>query len=207
MRILVFGDSIVYGGWDTEGGWVDRLKRGYHRQYVSSGGKDIHEIINLGIGGDTSSRIRDRLRAEIEFRSQGSSHIVLIFSFGTNDARIINDDIATTTERFRENVSAIATTAQAYSDRVMFVGLPPLSQPKLEFPEYESEFRDSLVQQYDDELAKIVEKAGLLYVPTRPVFERHGLEGLYSFDGLHPKDEGHQLLHNIVHPELTKLLQ
>lgn len=27
MRILVFGDSIVYGAWDTEGGWAERLKK------------------------------------------------------------------------------------------------------------------------------------------------------------------------------------
>ena len=26
-RILIFGDSITYGAWDKEGGWVQRLRK------------------------------------------------------------------------------------------------------------------------------------------------------------------------------------
>jgi len=27
VNILVFGDSITYGAWDEEGGWVQRLRK------------------------------------------------------------------------------------------------------------------------------------------------------------------------------------
>lgn len=29
MRVLVFGDSITQGYWDTEGGWVKRIRSHY----------------------------------------------------------------------------------------------------------------------------------------------------------------------------------
>jgi lysophospholipase L1-like esterase len=202
MRILIFGDSVPYGAWDTEGGWADRLKRELHRQYVSSGGKVMHEVLNLGVGADTSSHIRDRLRTEIEFRNRGSSDIILIFAFTINDTKINNGDVKTSAQRFKENIHDIAAIAQAYADRIVFVGSHPISQPNLVIGH--NEFNDSLVEQYDKELALIVEKAGLLYI--RPVFEDHGLEGLYALDGLHPKDEGHQLIFDAVWPEIDKLL-
>lgn len=48
MRILIFGDSITYGAWDSEGGWADRLKRWAHQHYLANGTK--LQVINLGIG-------------------------------------------------------------------------------------------------------------------------------------------------------------
>lgn len=34
MRVLVFGDSITQGFWDTEGGWVERLRKYYDQYYT-----------------------------------------------------------------------------------------------------------------------------------------------------------------------------
>jgi lysophospholipase L1-like esterase len=82
MRILVFGDSIAYGAWDTAGGWVDRLKSDAHRQTVASRGLRKLQIVNLGIGGDTSTKILKRVPAEIEARFLTGWPLVLVFGFG-----------------------------------------------------------------------------------------------------------------------------
>ncbi|HMI09590.1 MAG TPA: hypothetical protein VK497_04335 [Candidatus Saccharimonadales bacterium] len=68
MRILVFGDSIAYESWDTEGGWVERIKRDAHLQTIQSEGMNKRQVINLGIGGNTSTGILKRLQNEIETR-------------------------------------------------------------------------------------------------------------------------------------------
>ncbi len=62
MRVLIFGDSITYGAWDTEAGWVERLKREAHRQTIQSEGKSKIQILNLGIGGDSSTKILKRMQ-------------------------------------------------------------------------------------------------------------------------------------------------
>jgi lysophospholipase L1-like esterase len=204
MRTLIFGDSIAYGCWDTEGGWADRLKRDTHREYVTSSGKVWNDVLNLGVSGDTSSHIRDRLRAEIEFRSHDSAGLTLIFAFGTNDAKTIDNQAVTAHDRFKENVQDIVLTAQAYADRIMFVGMPPLGVPELHEAN-NIEFDDKRIVQYEIQLQEIVERAGLLFVPIRETFEDHGLEGLYAFDNLHPKDEGHKIIYDIVKAGLDRL--
>jgi lysophospholipase L1-like esterase len=202
MRTLIFGDSIVYGCWDTEGGWADRLKQDVHRKYVSSDGEVWHDVLNLGVSGDTSSHIRDRLRSEIEFRSHDSSGLTLVFAFGTNDARLTDNQPETSFKRFKENIVDITVIAQAYANNIMFVGPPPLAEPTISAGSH-IEHDDKVLMEYEKQYRHIVEKAGLLYVPLRPAFVERGLEGLYSFDKLHPKDEGHQLIFEIISQALA----
>ena len=64
-RILIFGDSIVYGAWDSEGGWVDRLKRDAHKLYFDTKGETKIQILNCGIGGETSRGLLKRVEQEI----------------------------------------------------------------------------------------------------------------------------------------------
>ncbi len=62
MNVLVFGDSIAYGAWDEEGGWVERLKRYLHHRTTSYG--EYHLVYNLAVSGETSRGILERLEGE-----------------------------------------------------------------------------------------------------------------------------------------------
>jgi lysophospholipase L1-like esterase len=90
MRILVFGDSIAYGAWDTQGGWVERLKCDAHLQTAQSRGANKLQIINLGIGGDTSTKILKRMHDEIVARKDPKWPLALIIGLGINDERFID---------------------------------------------------------------------------------------------------------------------
>ncbi len=64
MRVLVFGDSIAQGFWDTEGGWVARLIR----EYLTLKGLNLNtsqpDLFNLAVDGDTTDKIVYRFHAE-----------------------------------------------------------------------------------------------------------------------------------------------
>lgn len=205
MRVLVFGDSITYGAWDTEAGWVERLKRDAHKQTVQSQGSDKLQIINLGIGGDSSSKILKRMPAEIEARYSASWPFMFIITFGANDERTNDGKVETPIEQFEANISAIIALAKKHSEKIMFIGIPPIGKPVVEFKG--QEYSDERVKQHEQRLEAIVEEAGLTFVPIRPAFEQAGLDKLYSYDHIHPNDKGHQLIYETVKPKLEELLK
>ena len=204
MRVLAFGDSITYGAWDSQGGWADRLKRLLHQRYVDSGSTTKVQFINLGIGGDTSTKILARLQSETNARYSASWPDVFIFAFGTNDARTTNDVVETELDTFCDNTKEIIQIAQKYSERIMFVGLPPLQNAVLDFKTHT--YDDEQIRVYEAALREVVVAAGLPLVELRAAFEPRRQE-LFSVDGLHPNDAGHELIASLVYPELDRLLQ
>jgi acyl-CoA thioesterase-1 len=203
MRVLVFGDSIAYGAWDTEGGWVERLKKKAHQTTVESAGNKKIQILNMGIGGDSSSKVLARMAAEIESRRSNSWPFVFVFTFGANDERSINNEAETALEQFEKNVQAIITLAKQYSDKILFVGIPPLSQPTIILKG--QEYSDNRIQEYEEHMIKILESEKIPFVPIRNTFKQTA-DNLYSYDGLHPNNKGHELIANAVEPQLFNLL-
>lgn len=204
MRILVFGDSIVYGAWDAEGGWVERLKKWAHQKTVKSNGETKVQVLNLGIGGDSSTKILARIESEIVARYSGSWPFIFVFTFGTNDERSIDGKVETTIEQYEANIHKIIDCAKQHTDKIIFLGIPPLGHPTVVFKG--QEYSDERIKQYEDVLRKIVQENNLLFIEVREVFETRKANGLYAYDNLHPNDEGHQLIADLVRPELEKLL-
>lgn len=205
MRVLVFGDSITYGAWDTEAGWVERIKRQAHTQTVESQGTRKMQIINLGIGGDSSTTILKRMPTETEARYSASWPFIFVITFGTNDERSIDGKIETPIEQFEANVRGIISLATRYTDKILFLGMPPTGKPTVEFKG--QKYSDKRVKEYEQRMRSIVEGAGLPFVPLRPAFEQAGLENLYAYDNIHPNDKGHQLIAETVAPKLKELSQ
>jgi lysophospholipase L1-like esterase len=204
MRILVFGDSIAYGSWAAEYGWVELIKREAHKRTVESKGSTKLQVLNQAIGSDCSSKILQRMECEIKSRYSASWPFVFIFSFGTNDERTLDGTVETSIEQFEENIKAIIRTARVYTDRILFVGSPPIGQPDAVFKG--QEYSDERLKTYEERLRSVVQAENIPFVPIRPVFEQAGPDGLYSYDHLHPNDAGHMLIAAAVLPELDKLL-
>ena len=78
VQIGIWGDSIVHGGCDLElGGWVNRL-----RLYFANRELGDH-VFNLGLGGQTSGQVLQRLDSEIEARTGHIDYVMV--GVGTND--------------------------------------------------------------------------------------------------------------------------
>jgi lysophospholipase L1-like esterase len=204
MRTLIFGDSIAYGSWAAEYGWVELIKREAHKRTVESQGQTKLQVLNLGIGGNTSTTILERMSSEIKSRQSASWPLTLVFSFGANDECTADGVVGTPIEQFEENVKAIITEARNYTDNILFVGAPPIGKPIAMLKG--REYSDERLRTYEERLKAVVKAEGVRFVPMREVFEAKGLDGLYSYDHLHPGDAGHELIAATVLPELDRII-
>jgi len=202
-RVLVFGDSIAYGGWDTEGGWVDRIKRHAHKRTVEAKGQTKTQIVNLGIGGNTSTKILQRMEAEIAARKAASWPLVFVFSFGTNDERSEANTPETSLKQFEENTRQIITLARKHTGKILFVECPPLGRPVVDFKG--TEYSDERVRHYSNHQAGIVESEGIEFVKIRQTFKDKPIH-LHVYDDVHLNDAGHELIARSVEPKLLELL-
>jgi lysophospholipase L1-like esterase len=203
MRVIVFGDSIAYGAWDSQAGWVERLKKRAHTKTIDSNGEEKFQVINLGIGGDTSRKILSRMKSEITARHSPSWPLFTILAFGTNDARSIDGVAEVSLEEYEQNTQQIFSIAKEYSDSVLVLGMPPVGKSEVLFKG--QTYTDSHVQEYDSLLRRVCEQSRLSYVSTRDAFEARGLDGLYTYDFLHPNDAGHGLIEETVYAQLVKM--
>lgn len=199
MRILAFGDSITYGAWDSEGGWADRLKRWAHQRYLGNGTK--LQVINLGIGGNTSRAILARMENEIKARHSASWPFMVILMFGSNDGRIREGVVEVPLEEFAQNYREIVEIAKSFTDSIVTVGLPPLGQPELDFKEMQ--YSDATLERYDSEVRKIASEYNLPFINIRPLFTS---KDVFCHDLLHPNDKGHEIICDAVKAEVEKLL-
>jgi len=208
MRVLVFGASITQGFWDTEGGWVNRLRRHYDALNIQDlQGRDEPYIFNLGISGDTTSDVLARFQAETKARVQPRKELAFIFSIGTNNAAIENGRLRSSFEEYRLGLEEIINQASKFSDKIMLVGIAPCDE-KFTTPVFwrDIHYKNENLAEIDKVMQKVAAKKGLSFVT---VFEemRQQMKNKELFaDGLHPNNAGHELIFQLVRPELDKLL-
>src|SRR6185369_773264 len=129
MRVLVFGDGIAYGEYDTQGGWVDRLKVAYFDKRLTYTQADIPAVYNLGVASDTARSLAARLSHEVVVRRstwESDTNFVIIIAIGINDS-LIDDDGAyvSTPERYFHELEDLYAMAHLFSEKILFVGLTP----------------------------------------------------------------------------------
>lgn len=205
VRILVFGDSIAYGAWDTEGGWVERLKRDAHKRTVKPDNNFKRQVYNLGVGGHSSKEILSRLENEIISRKSKTWSLFLVFSYGTNDERSCDGIAQTSPEQFRRNNEQIIAIAKRHAEHILFVGTPPLVTPEVE--SWGRIYSDNKLREYESILREQVEEAGLPFLSVRELFESGGFgRDLNIKDDLHPNDAGHDIIFHAVRNKLEDML-
>ena len=124
-RICVFGASITWGAFDSEkGGWVNRLKL---INFTQGGG--YIDIYNLGISGDTTNELLERIDTELFAINSG----VIIFSIGANDSSYLKskNDNYVDLEKFKENLDKLYKKSKKFTKEIIFVGLTKIDEQKL----------------------------------------------------------------------------
>ena len=132
LRVIAFGDSIIYGYGDpVNGGWVEQLRRQW--MGVASG----HVLYNLGVRGDTTAHVNQRLEQEFLLRGELRNRIpdLMILSVGVNDsARVAKREGRSITDydRFTLEMVNLLDKAQTLCP-VIFVGMVPVDESKMPF--------------------------------------------------------------------------
>jgi lysophospholipase L1-like esterase len=209
MRVLVFGASSAQGFWDSEGGWVDRLKRHYDKKQMQNYEVDQPRIMNLGVSGDAADQVINRFDPETQAR-QSSSGTAFIIQIGSNNAAEQNGQPISSPESYAIDLETIIMKAKGYSGRILVVGFPAvnerLTNPVAWAPMF---FKNERIFLFENTAKAVSQKVGVPFVPIFEKFKSMTDVGtdLNAHDGLHPNDSGHRLIFELVQPQLDQLLQ
>jgi len=176
VQIGIWGDSIIHGGRDTVmGGWVTRLK-----MYCVSRQLGDH-IFNLGLGGNNSTEVRNRIDAEIVARTVHIDHAFV--SVGVND--ITNKSKLTSPEVYEENLQRIIEIIRARGKSPHLLTMTPIQRALEEW------------HQYNDIIVRTAKtcKAGLIDLRRCDLTE-------HTADGVHPDAAGHEKIFQDVKAQL-----
>ena len=191
-NICIFGDSITYGAWDTEGGWADRLRRSLHARTLQSRFSEYYWVYNLGIPGDTSGDLLECYRVECEAREPNS----IIFAIGNNDSSRMVGAIENRVpiERYRTNMLKLLRDAKKRADTVICVGLTPVDEKYTTPFDTVCTFSNEQVRCYDTELKNVCIEENISTIDIWSFFDSTN----DLFDGLHPNDRGHKKIHDAI---------
>ncbi len=203
-RILCFGDSITYGAWDVAGGWVDLLKRHYHKEFLDN--KQKVQVYNLGIGGETSGGLLKRIEQEIIARTSTEWETVIIIAIGKNDTRAVSEttNYESDPETYRQNLLKIITISKIYSNKILLIGLG-VANEKLSFKNLD--YTNDRMEVFDEINLQIALSTNIprIDLHKRMLANPHFNE-MY-FDRVHPNNLGHKWFFEQIQPEIQKLIQ
>ena len=206
LNILCFGDSITQGEGDAlNGGWADRIKRDYFKQFELANHQEVH-LYNLGIGGETTDGLKRRFETEYRARAMKNANNVVLFQYGINDIVIHKRKNIVPPDYFVRNLTHCIDFAVKAGSQVCLLNLLPISDDS-----------DGIINQHGDlrhmqdvlEFNQLIEGlAGRLNCQLFDLYTPFNLDKshLLTCDGLHPNTDGHKLLYRVITQELNNVL-
>ncbi len=201
LKLVVLGDSLVYGFGDHEGGgWVERLRR----QWMLPGSPG-HVLYNLGVRGDRVQQVTQRLENEFRHRGELRNRVpdAIILSVGLNDSPRIQSPHGrnyTDFEQFKTTLDTLLDQSLPLCP-VLFVGMVPVDESKMPF-------QNCLYYNHADQYRyKEATRLACLQrqIPYLDIFEtwlnrgNNWWRSRLTQDGLHPNVLGYQsLLHDVL---------
>ncbi|MGK7945656.1 MAG: GDSL-type esterase/lipase family protein [Microcystaceae cyanobacterium] len=196
LKVVALGDSLVYGYGDpVGGGWVEQLRR----QWMMSA-ESGHVLYNLGIRGDRTSGVAERLEREYRQRGELRNQVpdLIILSVGVNDSPCLgkpNGRNFTNFQLFEKEIDNLLDQAQSLCP-VLFVGMVPVNEAKMPFLDC---FYYNHADQYRyKEATKLAcQQRQIPYLDIFDGWMENGLDWVNDHlneDGLHPNVAGYRAL-------------
>ena len=199
LRIVALGDSLVYGYGDlVGGGWVERLRR----QWM--GRENGHVLYNLGVRGDRTHQVAQRLEGEYRYRGELRNRVpdLIMLSVGVNDSarlRRANGRLFTDFETYQQEIENLLDEAQQLCP-VYFVGMVPVDEAKMPFMDC------FYFNHFDQYRYKEVTKKACHYrnIPYLDIFDlwlgrgENYVKSRLINDGLHPNVKGYESLYEDI---------
>lgn len=192
MNICIFGDSITWGAYDPQnGGWVNRL-----RNYFEAQDKDV-DIYNLGISGDSTTDLLDRI--EIEAKSREAN--LIVFAIGVNDAQFIHSTNSNriSDDGFKNNIEKLYQIAKKFTNKIIFIGLTPVDESKTKPIPWNTDktYINERIKNFDQIIENFCAKNNLKFISINDSLNNDDL-----IDGLHPNTQGHMKMFERIKPEI-----
>ncbi len=201
-QILVFGTSTTYGCWDVEGGWVQRLRK-YLDEKQLADPEQYYIVYNLGISGDTSTGILNRIEFESEQRlglKDKGEEVIVIVSVGANDS-ILNKKTKKNHVyilEYEKNIQKIVDKAKKIGSKVVFVGNKKMNESLVDpipwLPGYA--YKNKFVKMYEEKTKEVCKKNKVGFIDIFTELSEN-YEKMLT-DGVHPNSEGHEKIFEVV---------
>jgi lysophospholipase L1-like esterase len=196
QKVLVLGDSLVYGFGDPEGGgWVERLRR-----LTMAPGREGAVFYNLGVRGDGVSQVRQRLDDEFRNRGELRNRVpdLLVLSVGLNDSARVGNTLGrnrTDFDEFQAHMEDLLNQARRLCP-VLFVGMTPVNEQAMPFSEV-LYYTHSDQWRYREATRLACTSHNIPYLDVLNLWMGRGeawWQPLISVDGLHPNVAGYRAL-------------
>ena len=211
LRIVAFGNSTTAFRKGVEKVFSVRLQ-----EKLVAAGFNV-AVINAGVGSSHTGSIRDNDFAQVRhgmdrFESDVLSHSPhwIIINFGLNDAyqdQGIGGESRIPLTQYRRNIKYYIEKIEEQGGKVILLPPNPLGS------KYE-QFRIDQVRKYADCIRDIAKEQDLILVDSWELFYGHAnaihtdknIDFLY-LDGIHPNDEGHELIAEALFKQLCKKIK
>lgn len=199
-KLLIFGDSIVYGAWDTDkGGWVQRIKSFLDEETLSES-ENEYTIYNLGVSGNTTEDLLERFEFETKQRlKDDGEELIFIFAIGVNDSQFIHskNNLRFSPEEYKDNLDKLLNLAQKFSSRIIFIGLTPVDETKTIHWDTDKSYKNEYIQKFNEILRSFCKENNICFIEIFEKLIKENYQDLLE-DGLHPNSEGHKKIFEAI---------
>ncbi|MBU3904731.1 MAG: hypothetical protein KJ906_01110 [Nanoarchaeota archaeon] len=203
MKIIVFGDSVAYGAWDLEGGWVQRLRKFLDKKVLDSNYDFFCLLYNCGISGDTTEDLLRRFEFETNIRGAG----LIVFEIGINDSvHLLKENKNWVDIKiFENNLKKLIKISQNFTSKIIFVSLTPVDESKVTPIPWDKDkyYTNENIKKYNDIIKNTCKENNIYFIETFDSFMKNDYKKLLE-DGLHPNTKGHEMIFNTVKDFLIK---
>ncbi len=203
-QLVVFGHSITHGYWDTEGGWVQRLRNYLDKRALEEQDeKLVYYTYELGVGGDTVTDLLDRFKNEMKARYEPGNENIVLFQIGGNDFVKVDGEAQVSEEEFEENLRQLLVEAKSFTENVLLVGDGFVGiEGKIPY-DPEREISDEGERKAHEIRKKVAREEEVPYVSVREEFSKDKWLEMLE-DGIHPSNEGHENIYLLVREKLEE---
>lgn len=198
--ILFFGDSITHGrGEKPSLGWVGRFKNDFEK-------KDKYNVAyNLGIPGDTSTKLLNRIEIETKNRIQylrDGDEFTIVISIGINDSRGINHpkNYETPIEKFEKNIIKIIEISKKYTNNIKLISITPVDE-SLVNPYEQTYFSNTKIRTYNKIIERHAKKNKIEYIDLYSKLIIIKYTKLLE-DGIHFNKKGYKKIYELIRKEI-----
>ncbi|NMF82812.1 G-D-S-L family lipolytic protein [Nodosilinea sp. P-1105] len=200
QKVVVLGDSLVYGFGDPEGGgWVERLRR-----QAMVPGHPGAVFYNLGVRGDGVNQVMQRLHHEFRQRGEIRNRVpdLIVLSVGVNDSARVGRPLGrnyTNYDEFQDKIGALVAQARQLCP-VLFVGMTPVNESAMPFAEV-LHYSHSEQWRYKEATQLACTHYNIPYLDVLNLWLGRGdawWQPCLCPDGLHPNVAGYRALLNDI---------
>ena len=207
-NILVFGDSVAYGRWDKESGWVNKLRNFVDKKYTRQNWwlKETFTVYNLGVAGETAETLLEHFEVETKPRAREGGKLIIIFQLGTNDSAVKypGGNARFTPNEFQKNLIKLVSLAKKFTNVIIFLGLTRVDEKRVNPVPWDKElsYKNTSISEFNNIIKSVCNEKNLDYVNLRKTSQAK--VDTLLFDGIHPNTEGHKKIFEIVRDFLVE---